>query len=825
MEVAFSGLQMLPETPRTARPLPLRQLVEESRKTPRQLLESKTVANPKRNSQVQAEPPELHFSGFQLNKHYQKTLKLINVSSEALSIHIVPTLTEHFQTTFTIKHRLIPGLAYTLKVAFCPDEWRYFYDCIHVRCEGEENLSIPVHAYPVIDDLHIPAHIDLAAVPLGQSVQRVIPLRCRCPVDFEFQVLLIQSHEAFSVQPLAGVISANEESKITVTFSPRQYRTSSITFQLVVSQFNTKPYLCTVTGSSAPHLGLSVLQNQPSRTDSAPPEQKGLAPLKRDKTKRRSSKEASKLKRLGDQAGVRHGLAPSVDVCTPAGVARTLIKDINKPNVKDPEKAATCGSMVVLQSRQVKEKVLQAQREEEETKEKCQTRLGTDPMSEQTRKRILEEGEAALHELARKRGDAEPAEDFAPEETILSSGRVLREAEQVPEGFSSFQFLSPVPWELRLRLLRLFQQAAHKIVIQCRVRRRLACLRKNLPSIQKTAESNKGSFQIPPDKVFPPSLLVFSDEDDPLTFSNLAPEAVDVIDVTAATRVPFFQLQVPQHYKLMGYQPVSLWDAFHSYVPTTLARPLRSGSPTEARNSELVELKGLQKELTDPADEEAPALSFRAPDALTRPLAVNPLRIFNPAPGLQAFKPVPKFLESDLEFYLCPLPRYSLPESNTSSFGAQTSNSQKRFLNYKTELQKVMTWQNFDSKLLNDLSSQPALSSASAPRRSIDYNTDILRLAAPPPLPALPDDLVPLTDTPCDGSGVLLTPEMIRAEFLSGKALVSNSNLIAGLTARERHAEETRRSEISQMGRRVMARLKELQVTGRETHSPAEECE
>lgn len=109
--------------------------------------------------------------------------------------------------------------------------------------KGEENLLIPVHAYPVIDDLHIPAHIDLSAVPLGQrcvgflpaqgliclfvfltsecripaqkhvfssfvfSVQRTIPLRCSCPVDFEFQVLVIQSHEAFSVQPLSGAAS------------------------------------------------------------------------------------------------------------------------------------------------------------------------------------------------------------------------------------------------------------------------------------------------------------------------------------------------------------------------------------------------------------------------------------------------------------------------------------------------------------------------------------------------------------------------------------------------------------------------------------------
>ncbi|RVE75322.1 hypothetical protein OJAV_G00015970 [Oryzias javanicus] len=788
MEVALSGPPMLSETPRRARPLPLRQLVEESRKSPRQLLESKTFANPKRNSQIQAEPPELHFSGFQLNKHYQKTLKLINVSSEALNIHIVPTLTEYFQTTFTKKHRLIPGLAYTLKVAFCPDEWRYFYDCIHVRCEGEENLLFPVHAYPVIDDLHIPAHIDLSAVPLGQSVQRVIPLRCSCPVDFEFQVLVIQSHEAFSVQPLSGVISANQDSTITVTFSPRQYRTSSITFQLVVSQFNTKPYLCTVTGSSAPHLGPSVMQDQLSLKEAAPPEQKGLAPLKRNKPKSsRSSKEANKLKRLGDQAGVRHGLTPPVDVCTPAGAAKMPIKDINKPSVKNPKKASTFDSV-----RGVK-------KEEEEAQKKCQTRLDMDPISEQTRKQILEEREAAPHELTLRRRDAE---DCAPGVTILSSERVLREAEQVPERFTPLQFHSPVPWELRLRLLRLFQQAARKIVIQCRMKRRLACLRKNLPSIQKAEES----FQIPPDKVFPPSFLVFSDEDDPLTFSNLAPEPVDAIDVTATTRIPLFQLQVPLHYKLMGYRPVSLWDAFHSHGSTTLTRPLRSGSPTD-----------VQREFSDSAEEEVPALSFRAPDALSRPPPVNPLRIFHRF----HFKPVPKFLESDLEFYLCPLPRYTLPESNKSSCGAEASFKQKRFLNYKKELEKVMLWQNFDSKLLKGLSSQPALSGDGAPRRSIDYNTDILLPAAPPPLPSLPDDLVPLTDTPCDGSGVQLTPEMIRAEFLSGKALVSNSNLTAGPTARERHAEETRGSELG----RVMARLKELQVTGGETHSPAEECE
>lgn len=56
--------------------------------------------------------------------------------------------------------------------------------------------------------------------------------------------------------PLPGVIPAKGEAKITVTFCPLQFETSQITFQLVISQFNTKPYLCTITGSCAPHIAL-----------------------------------------------------------------------------------------------------------------------------------------------------------------------------------------------------------------------------------------------------------------------------------------------------------------------------------------------------------------------------------------------------------------------------------------------------------------------------------------------------------------------------------------------------------------------------------------
>ncbi|XP_040888487.1 cilia- and flagella-associated protein 221 [Toxotes jaculatrix] len=844
MEVALSAPQILSEPLRRGTPLPLSQLVEESRSRasiPNHLLDSKIYAKLKSNSLIQAEPPELHFSGFELGKDYLKILKLINISSEVMNIHIIPTQTKHFQTTYTKKYRLIPGLAYTLKVRFCPDEWRYFYDCVRVHCKGEENLLIPVHAYPVIDDLHIPPHIDLSAVPLGQSVSHAIPLRCSCPIDFEFQVHIIQPHEAFSIHPLTGVIPANGEVELMVTFSPFQYETSQATIQLVISQFNTKPYLCTITGSCAP--ALSEREGKSGHASAVLAKWKGSSPVTqvppRSKTKYRLIKEADKSKAIRDQPGVK----PLVDVSTPAGVAKMLIKDTNKLSSKALREAISCGSMVSLQTKQMKEalfikKVQQNVKEEQANHIRWQVHVGKDPVSEQTRRQILEEREVALHDYMVKRGDLSEEEEFAAGRAKLSSRRVLCEAGQAPEGAPSFQFYPCFPWELRQRALRLFQQAARKVVIRCRMNRRLACLKKladsvkHLPSAQKVEEKKTGDLRVSPDKVFPFSFPIFPDEDDPLAHSHLVPVPVDPVDVTVTTQIPFFKLQVPQHYKLMGYQPVSTWEAFNSYIPTTLARSLRTGALEEvgAQSLRKVEAKAEKEERHENKEaaveaKEAVGLSFTAPEALLRPLPANPLRIFNPAPGLQTYKPAPKYLESDLEFHLCPLPRHTVPESNMCGARTQTLHTQKKFLDRKEVIQGVMTWKNFDSITLNCLSNQPALTSGCVLRRSVDYSTDILPLTAPPPLTALPDDLTPLMDKACEDSGVQLTPEMIRAEFLSSEALVSNSNLTTGTTARhqrELQMDVAHRSEFNQMGKRVMTRLKQLGDTSRTSHSPGE---
>lgn len=804
--MAPSGPQTLSEPHRRGTPLPLSQLVEDTRSRAsisNPLLDSKIYAKLKSNSQIQADPSELHFSCFELGKSYTKTLKLINISSEAMNIHIIPTLTKFFQTTYSKKCRLIPGLAYTLKVAFCPEEWRYFYDCIRVHCKGEENLLIPVHAYPVIDDLHIPPHIDLSAVPLGHSVCHTIPLRCSCPTDIEFQVLVIQPHEAFSIHPLTGVIPANGEGTITVTFCPLQYETSQFTFQLVVSQFNTKPHLCTISGSSTPHLALSQLDRKPDR----PPGHK---------SKQRWIKDAAKLKTVKDQADVQHGSPPLMDFCTPAGVAKVLIKDISKISSKALKQALSSGSMKGKKNRQMKEalfmkKIQQAAEEEQTNRLRWRVHLGMEPMSEQRQHQILEEREMALHEYRVKRGDERQDEDFAPKETKLSSRRTLRDAEQDPVEAPVFQLYTSIHWDLRQRALTLFQQAARKVVIRCRMQRRLASLKKLADGIKKVApvenvKDRECDSEVSLDNVLPSSFPKSSPEDNPMALRNLVALPVDPIDVTVTANIPFFKLRVPQHYKLMGYQPVSAWERFNSYIPTTLPRPLRAGAveaqgPVEEDDTSL----GTTELKEEPvATEETVGLSFTAPEDLIRPFPAQPLRIFNPAPGLQTYKPRPKYLESDLEFHLCPLPRFALRESNTS--GSMTATPHAQFFHPQEALYGITKHR--ISQSISLLSDSIPIIPNNSPHRSVDYNEDILPLPPPPLLAALPDDAPSLTESSCEGSGVHLTPEMIRAEFLSPIATSP-----AGIGAR---LEVTHKSEINQMQTKLMARLKQLEEEERE---------
>ncbi|XP_019897594.3 cilia- and flagella-associated protein 221 isoform X2 [Esox lucius] len=849
MEVTYSASETFIDSHRKRSPLPLCQLVEDRKRSlthvPHHLLETQIFSKLKSNNEIQAEPSALHFSGFKLGESYEKSLKLINKSSEVINVHIIPTQTKHFQTKYLKKHRLVPGLSYTVKVHFCPDDWRYFYDCIRIHCKEEENLLVPVHAYPIIDDLHLPTHITLPAVPVGRSVSHVIPLSCSCPIDFEFQVHIIQSDRAFLVHPLSGVIPADGKVDVTVTFRPFRYGTSQVTLQVVVSQFNSKPGICTVTGSSAPRLAIRQQEKDMGHTKDisngdggGPPPASLIQPMTKSKKRSIRTTEKSKTVREKREADVK----PAFDVLSPAGVAKMLILQTNKLSSTDLREAMTSQSDLGLQTRQMKEALFEAQvqqdiKEERANRLRWQVHLGRDPVLAKTKMSILEDRDIADYEYKVRKGEVRTEGDFAGGQPKLSTRRVLRDAGQALAGAPVFRTYSCSDLEVRRRALRLFQQAARKVVIRCRMNNRLVCLRQLTHSMKHLSKDKRVEKETPdlpkinPDNVIPITFPIFSLSDGPddLALGALGPVPVSPTEVLVKPHIPFFNLKVPQHYKLMGYQPVSAFEAAANYIPPSQPMTLRSGAQDELLPAVTRPPSGCARAEPVAAEdvervEECPSLSFTAPAGLLNPPDAHPLRIFNPAPGLHAFKPDPLYLECDLEFHLCPLPRYSIPKPSVAA--VHTPGTQKRFLDRADVIRGVMTWKKFPSAALATLSGAQPLTSSCVPRMSDPFSRDILPTVAPSALSGLPEDMTEeLGDGQAESVGVSLTPEMVRAEFSLSDYVPSTPGQHKEDSSKDdssdfdacrrwREPQLCLKSLTGTLGSKVMARLNHLKIAG-----------
>ena len=182
---------------------------------------------------------------------------MVNRTSTMQSINVIGTTTPYFKVSCrkgsNVKVGAVaPGMAEEIYVEFSPTEWRYYCDCIRVH-NDDENLVIPVHAYPVMAEAFFPKHVDFGRCQLGKRHSRVVKLRSSIPVQFEFRVEILQPLPEVTVEPLEGIIPPNGGSAtITVHFLPARLSTYSAQIRVYLSQFNSKPVVCTVTGSGLP---------------------------------------------------------------------------------------------------------------------------------------------------------------------------------------------------------------------------------------------------------------------------------------------------------------------------------------------------------------------------------------------------------------------------------------------------------------------------------------------------------------------------------------------------------------------------------------------
>ncbi|DBA94356.1 TPA: hypothetical protein ACH3X1_001962 [Trebouxia sp. C0004] len=213
------------------------------------LVQDKVYATIGHNACLEARPSVVHFGGFIVGSVHEQRVRLCNTSSSSTGTQIILPTTPYFKACCDNKKGLLaPGLEDVITVEFCPTEWRYYYDCLRIHSQGK-NLLIPIHAYPMMNQTKFPRRISFGKCAVGETYTKRVSLTCNVPIDFEYEITMLEASAAFVVQPQHGVVPANGIMEIQVTFNP-----SRLVTEVVELEFQSETVRCTLYGSGFPGL-------------------------------------------------------------------------------------------------------------------------------------------------------------------------------------------------------------------------------------------------------------------------------------------------------------------------------------------------------------------------------------------------------------------------------------------------------------------------------------------------------------------------------------------------------------------------------------------
>jgi len=196
-----------------------------------------------------ATPAVVHFGGLVVGKTHEHVVNIVNTSSNAQRMYVYNPSDHAFKSEYEKQGSLAPGMSQKITIKFRPTEYKYYHDFLRIQTDAE-TILIPLHAYPVLNKLDFPRSCSFGFVPLCEPRKKVITLTCSIPVDFSYELEVVEPHAYFHIEPLSGVIPANGSTDITITFNPITLGQCNLQMRLNVGQYGFEPMPCAVSAQA-----------------------------------------------------------------------------------------------------------------------------------------------------------------------------------------------------------------------------------------------------------------------------------------------------------------------------------------------------------------------------------------------------------------------------------------------------------------------------------------------------------------------------------------------------------------------------------------------